>query len=93
MRLLSIEAALRMGQFLTDRADARDEPVDWWCKGQPGAVLSDLFVELTHCVPLDKTVCVVPAWQNLWTDRFNAYGDCAAGDLRFRPKPGQKETT
>lgn len=69
MRLLALEAVSRMVDYLIERIDL---PTEEWCKGRPGAVLSNLTVDLETVPPGDKTVVLQPVW-SFWGNALERY--------------------
>jgi hypothetical protein len=61
VRLLALQAVKAMNDYLIDKL-SRDMHSKFWCKGQPGAVLSQLQEDLFY-VPEKAQVRWVPMWK------------------------------
>jgi hypothetical protein len=61
VRLLALQATKAMTSLLIDRL-SRDVHPKFWCKGQPGSVLS-LLQEDLYYVPVTTAVSWVPMWK------------------------------
>ena len=61
MRLLALQAVKRMNDYLIDKL-SRDTHSKFWCKGQPGAVLSMLQEDLFY-VPELAEITWCPMWK------------------------------